>query len=107
MKDELIGWGIAMLVLGVLHIVLSSYLDPAWGVVLLVLGTLNILVRKRGMFIVNGLAMFLVAFANIFGGGFGPWTIFGLFQFYWGVQLIRKFNTYKPVEEIAHVEVAR
>ncbi|MBE9506815.1 MAG: hypothetical protein IMY86_02090 [Chloroflexi bacterium] len=107
MKKDLRNWGIGLILLGVLHFLLSGFLDPVWGAVIVVVGVLNLLIRRRGMFIVNGLALIGVGIMNIVsmcsslsagasGGGAvsTPWVVMGLFQIGWGVQEIRKYAQY-------------
>lgn len=94
LRREIGSWGIGLIVLGVLHFLLAGFLDPVWGIVLVVLGVLNLLIRSRGMFIANGAALILVGLMNMFGGGFGGWSLFGGLQIYWGIKEIVKFGKY-------------
>ena len=100
MKKELRTWGFGLMVLGSVHLFVK-FLDPAWGVVIIVIGLLNLLVPKRGMFIVNGLALLFVGIMNIAAAkeaGQGGWAVFGILQIIWGVQEIRKFRRYAKPE---------
>jgi len=90
MSTDLRGWGIGLLIMGVLHFALAGFLSPAWGIVLIALGLLNLVIRARGMFVANGMALLIVGLMNIFSGGVGGWSIFGCFQIYWGIKEIRK-----------------
>jgi len=94
MGRELRTWGVALIVLGGIHFLLSGFLDPTWGIVLVVLGVLNLAIRARGMFIANGLALLAVGLMNIFSGGLGGWTAFGVLQLYWGGKELLKFGKY-------------
>ena len=96
MRRELRGWGVGLMVLGVVHLFIP-FLDPVWGIVIMAVGALNLLLPRRGMFIVNGIALLLVGLMNIFGGGFGGFTIFSGFQIFWGVQEFQKFPKYESV----------
>lgn len=96
LSETIAGQGIILIVLGILHFVLAGFLDPGWGAVLIVLGILNLLIRRRGMFIVNGLSLVLVGLLNTFLVSAGGWTVFGLLQMYWGVQEIRRFGASRP-----------
>ena len=99
LNESLRKWGIGLIILGMVHLVLSNFLDPLWGSIIIILGILNLFIKKRGMFIANGSALLLVGIMNILGttlpegGGFG-WLIFGLLQLVWGIQEIRKFKLY-------------
>lgn len=92
MKNELRKWGIGLIILGALHLIISGFLDPIWGVLIAGIGVLNILIPKRGMFIVNGIAIIIAGLMNASAGG--GWTMFGMLQFVWGIQEIRKFREY-------------
>lgn len=91
-EQELGSFGVSLIIIGILHLLLTDVLDPTWGVVLIVLGLLNLVLRYRFMFILNGLAIFLVGLMNIFGAPFGFWTLFGIMQLVWGVQEMGKFG---------------
>jgi hypothetical protein len=93
-------WGIALIILGIVHLFLISFLDPVWGFVIILLGVVNLLVKKRAMFIANGIALVLVGLMNILSsllldGGGSTWVGIGLLQLFWGVQEIRKYKKYK------------
>lgn len=95
MKSDLRGWGVGLIVIGVISIALAGILDPIWGVLLIGLGAVTLLVRHRGMFIALGVALFLAGIINIaLTGGSIFWVVFGLMQFRWGLQEIAKFSAY-------------
>jgi hypothetical protein len=93
-------WGIALILLGIVHLVLTNFLDPVWGFVIVLLGMVNLLVKKRAMFIANGIALLLVGVMNILSsflpdGGGTIWVGIGLLQLFWGVQEIRRYKKYE------------
>ncbi len=100
MRKELKGWGIALIILGVIHLVLAGYLSVVWGVLIIILGIVNLVVMKREMFIANGAALVLIGIMNTVStldgpqSGFSFWRIFGIMQIIWGVQEIIKFKKY-------------
>jgi len=112
MNESLRKWGIGLIVLGIVHLVLTNFLDPLWGPIIIILGILNLIIKKRGMFIANGAALLLVGIINILGttllkgGGFG-WLIFGVLQLVWGTQEIRKFKLYTDNEATSTKEINR
>lgn len=106
MARDLRSWGVSLILLGVLHFVLAGFLEPTWGIVLAILGILNLLVRKRGMFIANGVALGVVGLMNIFSGGVGGWTLFGVLQLYWGAREIRKYRKYEQSDPASKPRVA-
>jgi len=102
MKRDLRLWGIALIVLGVIHFAAARFLDPVWGGIIIVIGILNLCIHRRGMYIVNGSALLLVGIMNILSsiptGSIG-WIIFGLLQLWWGATEIRKFSKYAPLSQ--------
>lgn len=100
-KKELRSWGIGLIVLGVAHLFLKA-LEPIWGVIIIVIGLFNLLLIRRGMFIVNGIALLLVGILNLVAGAEAKsgWAAFGILQVIWGVQEIRKFKRYKSNRSI-------
>ncbi len=100
MAKDLRTWGIALVVLGVIHIVAAKLLSPVWGAIIIVLGILNLIIRERGMFIANGIALLLVGAGNIAGSiatNEYPWIILGVVQIVWGISEMRKFQKYREV----------
>ncbi|GEM_PF-1518236 len=94
MKRDLRGWGFSLAGIGIISIVLSEFLDPVWGGILIALGVLCFLIKRRGMYIAIGAGLMIAGIINIFGGGFGGWTIFGIFQIGFAIHEIRKFWKY-------------
>jgi hypothetical protein len=93
LKNELRKWGIGLIALGFIHLVLTNFLEPVWGVLIIIIGALNLLIQRRGMFIVNGVAILLAGVMNMTAGG--GWKFFGMMQIMWGVQEIRKMKEYE------------
>jgi predicted Zn finger-like uncharacterized protein len=100
MGKDLRTWGIALIVLGVIHIVAAKLLNPIWGAIIIVLGILNLVIRERGMFVANGLALFLVGAGNIAASiskkEYG-WIVLGVLQVVWGISEMKKFQRYREV----------
>ena len=94
MKRDIRSWGFGLLVIGVIHIVFSEFLDPIWGGIIIAIGISCLFIRRRGMYIVIGIALMLVGIMNILFTGFGGWTIFGVFQIGFGIHQVRKFWKY-------------
>jgi hypothetical protein len=99
MDERLKKWGIGLIILGVIHILASQFLDPVWGGIIIILGILNLVIKKRGMFVANGIALLLVGLLNILSGFLDDpvnffWGVFGIVQLIWGIQEIRKYKLY-------------
>jgi hypothetical protein len=106
MKKDIAGWGTGFILMGILSIVLVNVLDPVWGAVLIVLGAVNLIVRKRGMYIVNGIALIFIGIINTMAAlwnSSGPifFGVYGVFQVVWG---IRELIKYKKYEKLAGVK---
>lgn len=97
MAKDLGSWGVALIVMGVLHFVLAGFLEPLWGVVLIIIGVLALTIRERGMFLVIGGGLLVAGIWNIVTSlieGGGGWTIYGALQLWWGVKEMSKFGRY-------------
>ena len=100
MKRDIRSWGFGLLVIGVIHIVFLEFLDPIWGGILIAIGISCLFIKRRGMYIVIGIALILAGIMNILFTGFGGWTIFGVFQIGLGIHQIRRFSKYASVSRI-------
>jgi hypothetical protein len=102
MAQDLRGWGVGLIIMGVLHFVIPV-LSPQWGMVLIPLGVLSLAIQHRGMFIALGASLILVGLLNIAATlqtGKAFWPVFGCLQIYWGFKEIMKFARYgKQAEE--------
>jgi hypothetical protein len=112
MQKDLRGWGVGLIIVGVLSIILSQLLDPIWGVIIIILGIANLLIVNRSLFIINGLALIAVGIMNItsvcsaitsatYRSGstiFTGFILLGIMQIAWGFQEIRKFGKYASVQ---------
>jgi hypothetical protein len=103
MKEALRKWGIALIVLGFIHLLISNVLSPVWGVLIVILGVLNLVILKREMFIVNGSSLLFVGLLNLINGigfeGSVVWTFFGLLQIVWGAKEISKYQKFREIEK--------
>jgi hypothetical protein len=93
--------GIALIVLGIIHFVLSQFLDFTWGFVLIAVGTIALFYRSRKMLLTFGILLIVVGILNIFSYSMtleetsGFWGIFGIVQIIWGIQEINRFRKTK------------
>jgi hypothetical protein len=93
--------GIALIVLGIIHFVLSQFLDFTWGFVLIAVGTIALFYRSRKMLLTFGILLIVVGILNISSyaialeEGSGFWGIFGIIQIVWGIQEINRFRKTK------------
>lgn len=96
MKGDIRGWGIALIIMGIIQIFVP-FLDPVWGGLLIAVGVLELFVQHRALFIVNGIVMIIAGIINLvaaieYEAGIGALAII---QFIWGVNEIRKFSKYR------------
>jgi hypothetical protein len=93
--------GIVLIVLGIIHFVLSQFLDFTWGFVLIAVGTIALFYRSRKMLLTFGILLIVVGILNIFSYSMtleetsGFWGIFGIVQIIWGIQEINRFRKTK------------
>ncbi len=93
--------GIALIVLGVIHFVLSQFLDFTWGFVLIAVGTIALFYRSRKMLLTFGILLIVVGILNISSFAIALeevsvfWGIFGIIQIIWGIQEINRFRKTK------------
>jgi len=99
MQSDIRVWGWSSSILGVLHFIVSGFLNPAWGIALFVVGGISFLIREASMFIVYAVIMGWVGVSNVVSGSFGSWTLFGALQVYWSYKLYRKYQDYQTVEK--------
>lgn len=90
--------GIALIVLGVIHFVLSQFLDFTWGFVLIAVGVISLFYRSRKMLLTFGILLIVVGVLNISSYAMtleetsGFWGIFGIVQIVWGIKEINRFR---------------
>jgi hypothetical protein len=95
--------GIALIVLGIIHFILSQFLDFTWGFVLIAVGTIALFYRSRKMLLTFGILLIVVGILNLSDFVFfsylensSPfWGIFGIIQIVWGIQEINRFRRTK------------
>ena len=91
LKKSFRGWGIGLVVLGVIHLALSKYLNPSWGILIIILGIINIVLLKPELFIVNGIMLIAVGIMNLGS----PVKALGVMQIVWGIQEMVKYGRYR------------
>jgi hypothetical protein len=115
LKKDLRGWGIGLIIWGLLSFILSQYLDPVWGGMIIILGIINLIAINRTMFIINGTALFIVGILNIISvisamstsGVSSFWLAYGTMQIGWGFQEILKFDKFSPMRQFSAIPVGR
>ncbi|MEN8242976.1 MAG: hypothetical protein ABFS17_13740 [Chloroflexota bacterium] len=98
MLNEIASWGRSSLILGVVHIIASGFLNPGWGVTLLAVGGLSFIFKEASMFIMYAVTLIWVGISNIMSLDVGLWTFFGAYQIYLGVMLFKKYRRYRDYE---------
>jgi len=90
-RKDLRNWGIWLIVIGVVSLIFSNFLNPTWGGLLIASGVLFILTRKPGLYIIGAALLILAGLYNILIGSLGGWSIFGIFQIGLGIAEAVKF----------------
>jgi len=90
-------WGLALLVLGVLHIIMSGLFDASWGVLLIIVGLASFYFRSAAIFVVYCFTLGWAAVSNAFSGS-GAWIAFSVLQAFLAFQTFRKFLSFRQLE---------
>lgn len=90
-------WGLALLALGVLHLLLTGFLNASWGMLLIIVGLSSFYFRSAAIFVVYSGALAWAAVTNVLSGS-GSWMIFALIQVVFTVQTFRKFLEFRKIE---------
>jgi len=99
MQSDLRGWGWALVVLGIVHLVATNFLSLPHGLLLIAVGLLSFLVREASMYILYAVMLAWAAIGNLmaFSAAAG-WAFFGVFQVILSVQVFQRFFVYKKVQ---------
>ncbi len=101
LDKEVRNTGITLIVFGVIHFVLSQFLDFTWGFVLIAVGVIALFYRSRKMLLTFGILLIVVGVLNISSYAVtleetsGFWVIFGIAQIVWGIQEVNRFRRTK------------
>lgn len=95
--------GIILIILGVLHFVLSGFLNFTWGFVLVPIGIIALFYHSRRMLVVLGILLIIAGLWNFYitvqntmnGGSSSFWGVLAFFQIYWGIKEIIRFRKIK------------
>ena len=87
--------GIALIILGVIHLLLAEILSSFWGIMLIVLGIIALVYRVKKIILIVGIALIFAGITNILASLTSIsifWTILGGCQIYWGIQEISRYK---------------
>lgn len=100
MEKDIRQWGWTLLVLGVIHIIGSGFLDASWGIILILVGLLSFLYRTSSMYVIYGITLAWVAITNMLGGKVS-WFVFALLQAFLSVKVFQSYFRYRRAESQA------
>lgn len=83
-------WGFSLLLLGVVQLVASNFLNPVWGVAVILIGAASFYFRSAAMLPVYGVTLAWAMVSNVLTGQV-QWIIFALFQAYWALCTFQQF----------------
>jgi tetratricopeptide (TPR) repeat protein len=89
-QRETRSWAVGLLILGVVQIAASNFLDPGWGILLIVVAALSFYFRSLAMLPVYGVTLVWALISNLMGGKL-IWSAFGLMQIYWSFRIFQKY----------------
>jgi len=103
LNKELKITGIILIILGLLHFILSGFLDFTWGLVLIPIGVIALFYRSRKMVLILGILLILLGVWNFYiniensihGSSSTFVTLLSFFQIYWGIKEIIRFRKIK------------
>ena len=111
LDKEVRNTGIALIILGIIHMIFSGFLSFTWGIILIVLGIISFFYRSRKMILTFGISLILVGALNLLDGILASlegisagWAIFGVFQIIWGIQEINRFREIKENPKYLNLE---
>jgi len=109
LSKELRNSAIILITLGLLHFILSDFLDFTFGFILIAIGIITFFYRSRKMLLVFGILLILIGILNILAVVISSmsydvglsyfWLIFGCFQIYIGIMQINRFKKTKENPE--------
>lgn len=89
-EKEVRTMGIIFIVLGFIHIALSSVLWAAWGVVLIIVGIIAIINLSKNMIRVLGIMLIVIGVMNFISFTI-IWMVVAVVQIIWGIQELDRF----------------
>jgi len=99
MAGDVKSWGRWMLGLGVLHLLVNKFLDPAWGILLILVGIPTFFVQSASLYVIFALTLLWAAFGNALSGWGG--AAFALFQVYLAWKVFRKYRAMRKLGLVA------
>jgi len=98
MKNDIRGWGVALMIMGIIQIAVPLLSTP-WGGVLIALGLTELFFQHRSLYIVNGIVIIIAGVMNMIVGieEGTSLVLFAILQFIWGANELRKFFKYRAV----------
>lgn len=106
MNHELItdikGWGIALIVWGIISLIASGFLDSQWGIITIIIGAMCLFNQDKKMYLLIGTSLLVVGIMNIIwllfsdvSGSNYAWPIIGIIQIVLGITQFKKYFSVK------------
>jgi len=88
--------GIILIILGLIHLLLPSFLLSFAGIVLILIGIIALVYKNKNMLLIFGILLIIVGVWNILNAisGIFFWVTLGMFQILCGVIEIKKYQYY-------------
>lgn len=94
---EIRSWALALLVLGILHIIGTGFLSAPWGIFLILVGLASFYFRSSAMMVVYAITLAWAGITNITSGQL-TWIAISLLQWFFAYQIFHKFFEFRKAE---------
>jgi hypothetical protein len=103
-RREIRAWGVAAVLLGIVHLATAGLLNAPWGISLILVGLVSFYFSTPAMFIIYSLALAWAAVTNAFTGDL-LWLVFAAFQLVLAVVVFRRFQRFLAAQSaVAEIE---
>jgi hypothetical protein len=97
MLKEIRSWSLWLLGLGVLHIILSGFLNASWGILLIIVGLASFYYRTSSIFIIYVVTLAWAAVSNLKSLESG-WIFFSLVQLFIAFRVFQQYRRFRETE---------
>jgi len=97
MLKEIRSWSLWLLGLGVLHIILSGFLNASWGILLIIVGVASFYYRTSSIFIIYVATLTWAAVSN-FKSLESGWIFFSLVQVFIAFRVFQQYRRFHEIE---------
>ncbi|MBI4926157.1 MAG: hypothetical protein HY835_00220 [Anaerolineae bacterium] len=93
-NSDVRGWGVWLMITGVMSLIASAEMSSSWGVMLIVLGAGSFVFRTPALYVIYGCTLLWAAIQNALMSGDGMWMAFSLLQVFLSVRVFMQFRRF-------------